>query len=73
MMRVAQPWQRRKERIADQPLLRAPRNLAKQQAVRMQRHVTPVLFVRGNGNDDGRVLAKGLNIGPFEFGKVHPA
>ena len=69
MMRVAQPLQRRKERIAAQPLLRAPDNLAQQQAVGMQRHVAPVLFMRGDGNDDGSILAEGLNIRPLKFGE----
>jgi hypothetical protein len=37
----------------------------------VQRQVTPVLFVRGNGNDDGCILAKGFDIGPLEVGDFH--
>ena len=39
--------------------------------VGVQRQVTPVLFVRGNGNDDGCILAKGFDIGPLEVGDFH--
>ena len=71
MMRIAQPHERREEGVIAQLLLGAPDDFAEQKAVGEERHVMPVLLMRGNGDDHGSILAKGSDVRPLEVGEFH--
>ena len=71
MMRIAQPLQWRKQNVAAHTRLGAPDNFAQQQAVRMQRHMMPVLFVGGYGKHHRRIWRQRLNLWPFHVGELH--
>ena len=62
---MAQTERRRHTRLG------APDNFAQQQAVRMQRHMMPVLFVGGYGKHHRRIWRQRLNLWPFHVGELH--
>ena len=71
MMGIAQPLKWSEEDFFASAFFCPPDNLAKQDAISMQRHVVPVLFVSGNRKDYRRVLGQCGDLGPFHLCQLH--
>ena len=57
--------------VAQQRGLCPPRNLVREQGVRADGHVTPMLLHRGHRKHDRYVPAQGSHIGPCKVGQLH--
>ena len=68
MVRIPQPRQRCDQHALSQRRLGAADEFIRQHAVRKDRHVPPVLFQSGKGENDGRIFIESGHSGPGEIG-----
>jgi hypothetical protein len=71
MIGIAEPGQRRKKDAILKLFGHSAHNFAKQHAVGKKRQVMPMLFERGDRDDDRGVLAQRLDFRPCKVSQLH--